>query len=63
MKRSEWLFLVALLAALALVPLLASNLVINFLVTALIVALAALGAGGAGRSPSAMPPSSALALT
>ena len=43
MKRSEWLFLVALLAALALVPLLASNLVINFLVTALIGALAALG--------------------
>ncbi len=43
MKRGEWLFMAGMLAALALVPLVASNLVINFLVTALIVALAAQG--------------------
>ncbi len=43
MKRRELLFIFALLAALVLVPLLASNLLINFLVTALIVALAAQG--------------------
>jgi branched-chain amino acid transport system permease protein len=43
MKHREMMFISALLAALALVPLLASNLIINFLVSALIVALAAQG--------------------
>ena len=43
MKRGELAFLLGLLAALAMVPLFGSNLVINFLVTALIVALAAQG--------------------
>lgn len=43
MKRGELYFIFGLLAVLALAPLFASNLVINFLVTALIVALAAQG--------------------
>lgn len=43
MRQGELYGIFGLLAALALVPLLASNLMINFLVTALIVALAAQG--------------------